>query len=69
MTFVLRRILYSVPVIWLASFLLFLAVRATFDPLAKLRQSPDPGALQREAERLGLDQSVFQQYGSGSRTS
>jgi peptide/nickel transport system permease protein len=62
-TFILRRILYSVPVIWLASFLLFWAVRATFDPLAKLRQSRDPGTVQREAERLGLDQSVFQQYG------
>ncbi|CUR55742.1 putative Oligopeptide transport system permease protein AppB [metagenome] len=62
LTFVVRRLLYSVPVIWVASFLLFWAVRATFDPLAKLRQSRDPGALQREVDRLGLDQSVFQQY-------
>ncbi len=61
-TFVLRRILYSVPVIWLASFLLFWAVRATFDPLTKLRQSRDPDTLQREIERLGLDQSIFHQY-------
>ncbi len=53
------------PVIWLASFLLFWAVRSTFDPLAKLRQCRDPETLQREVDRLGLDQSVFQQYGSG----
>ena len=62
LTFVLRRVLYSIPVIWVASFVLFWAVRATFDPLAKLRQSRDPGTLQREVERLGLDQSVFHQY-------
>lgn len=62
LTFVLRRVLYSIPVIWIASFVLFWAVRATFDPLAKLRQSRDPGTLQREVDRLGLDQSVFHQY-------
>lgn len=60
--FIIRRVLYSVPVILVASFLLFWAVRSTFDPLAKLRQSTDPTALQREVERLGLDRGVPEQY-------
>ena len=41
-SYVLRRLLYSVPIVLIASFVLFVAVRATFDPLAKLRQSRDP---------------------------
>jgi peptide/nickel transport system permease protein len=60
--FVIRRLAYSVPVVLIASFLLFWAVRMTFDPLAKLRQSRDPEALQREIDRLGLDRSVPEQY-------
>lgn len=60
--FSLRRFAWSVPVVLLASFLLFWAVRATFDPVAKLRQGRDAGAVQREIERLGLDRSVPEQY-------
>jgi peptide/nickel transport system permease protein len=58
----LRRLAYSVPVILVASFILFWAVRVAFDPLAKLRQSHDPTAVQREIERLGLDRPVPVQY-------
>ena len=54
--------LYSIPVILVASFVLFWAVRATFDPLAKLRLAQDPTALAREVERLGLDRSIPEQY-------
>jgi len=54
-TFITRRVLYSIPVILVASFILFWAVRATFDPLAKLRQAHDPAVIAREIERLGLD--------------
>ena len=61
-TFITRRVLYSVPVILIASFILFWAVRATFDPLAKLRQAHDPAAVAREVERLGLDRSIPEQY-------
>lgn len=61
-TYVVRRILFSVPVVLLSSFVLFAATRATFDPLAKLRQSRDPTVLQRETERLGLTRSVPEQY-------
>lgn len=61
-TFITRRVLYSIPVILVASFVLFWAVRSTFDPLAKLRQAHDPAVLAREIERLGLDRSVPEQY-------
>lgn len=61
-TFITRRVLYSVPVILVASFILFWAVRATFDPLAKLRQAHDPSVIAREIERLGLDRSIPEQY-------
>ncbi len=37
LAFVSRRLLYSIPVLFLASFLLFGFVRATFDPTARLR--------------------------------
>ncbi|MFJ8794510.1 ABC transporter permease [Streptomyces sp. NPDC102462] len=60
--YVLRRLLASVPVVCVASFILFWAVRATFDPLAKLRQTVDPTALRRETVRLGLDRSLPEQY-------
>lgn len=57
-----RRMLWSVPVVIVASFLLFWAVRSAFDPLAKLRLSRDPAAIVRETERLGLDRSIVEQY-------
>jgi peptide/nickel transport system permease protein len=61
-TFIARRVLYSIPVIIVASFILFWAVRSTFDPLAKLRQAHDPAVIAREVERLGLDRSIPEQY-------
>ncbi|MFI1584914.1 ABC transporter permease [Embleya sp. NPDC020630] len=60
--YTLRRLAYSLPVLVIASYILFWAVRATFDPLAKLRQSTDPGAVRRQTELLGLDRSVPEQY-------
>ncbi|AXK37028.1 ABC transporter permease [Streptomyces armeniacus] len=60
--YALRRLIYSVPAVILASFVFFWAVRATFDPLTKLRQARDPGVVRREAARLGLDRSVAEQY-------
>jgi len=62
LTYALRRVLYSIPVLIIASFLLFWGVRATFDPTARLANSKDPQVQQRERERLGLDQSIFVQY-------
>ncbi|PCE15629.1 hypothetical protein AUC47_12165 [Microbacterium sp. SZ1] len=62
LTFITRRVLYSIPVIVVASFILFWAVRSTFDPLAKLRLAHDPAVIAREIERLGLDRSIPEQY-------
>ena len=58
LTYVVRRVLYSIPVLLIASFLLFAFVRATFDPTARLRSVPRPRASsQRERERLGLERA------------
>lgn len=61
--YVLRRILISIPVILIASFLLFWFVRETFDPTARLRTVRDPQVIQRETERLGLNDPIPVQYG------
>lgn len=60
--FAVRRMLYSLPVLLLGSFVLFWAVRSVFDPLQKLRQVRDPGVIAREIERQGLDQGILVQY-------
>ncbi|WP_031469132.1 ABC transporter permease [Sciscionella sediminilitoris] len=60
--FAAKRFAYSLIVVLIASFILFWAVRETFDPLAKVRLSHDPGAIARETKRLGLDQSIVAQY-------
>lgn len=63
LAYVLRRILISIPVVLIASFVLFVFVRETFDPTARLRNVRDPAAIEREIERLGLDDPVHIQYG------
>jgi peptide/nickel transport system permease protein len=62
LNFVVRRIAYSIPVILVASVLVFLFVHETTDPLARLRQNKDPTAITRERVRLGLDKPVTTQY-------
>ena len=62
LTYVARRLLYSIPVLLLATFLLFAFVRVTFDPTARLAFSRDPTAVQRERARLGLDRPIPVQY-------
>jgi peptide/nickel transport system permease protein len=63
-TLFLRRLLYSIPVLLLASFLLFWMVRSTFDPTARLAQVRDPEARAQERERLHLDDPIIVQYGA-----
>lgn len=60
--YVIRRILISIPVVLVASFLLFWFVRETYDPTTRLRQVRDPEARIREAERLGLNDPIPVQY-------
>lgn len=62
LVYVLRRILISIPVVLIASFLLFWFVRETFDPTARLRNVRDPEVIARETERLGLNDPVPVQY-------
>ena len=47
LNYIVRRFLYSVPVLVLASFVVFVAVRLTFDPTVKFRQLKDQGAFLR----------------------
>ena len=63
-TFVLRRLLYSVPVLALSSFLSFVFVSEAGDPLSNLRQNPrvTNGTLQSLAHTYHLDQSVVVRY-------
>ena len=62
--YVVRRVVFSLPVLLVASFLLFTAVRVTFDPTDRLRQSRDPEAVQRARHELGLDKPLAVQYRS-----
>ena len=62
LNYVTRRVLYSIPVLLIASFLLFAFVRSTFDPTARLRASRDKTAVTRERARLGLDKPMVSQY-------
>jgi peptide/nickel transport system permease protein len=65
LSYVGRRALYSIPVILVASFLMFAFVRATFDPTARLRSSREGAPVIRaERERLGLNKPLVEQYGS-----
>ena len=64
LTYISRRVLYSIPVILVASFLLFSFVRATFDPTAKLAGAGhDAHAVERARKELGLDKPLVVQYG------
>ena len=63
LTYISRRTLYSIPVILIASFILFFAVRQTFDPCARARASRDLTAVERCREEFNLNESVFSQYG------
>jgi peptide/nickel transport system permease protein len=57
LTFVVRRIAYSIPVLLVASLLVFVFVHATTDPLAKFSQSRDLTLKARE----GLKQGIYEQ--------
>jgi peptide/nickel transport system permease protein len=67
---VARRLGWSIPVLLLASILMFVFVRATTDPLAQIRQQVSGGeggadagrALVQEQHELGLDRPLASQY-------
>lgn len=63
LTYISRRVLYSIPVILIATFLLFFFVRETFNPCSRVRASKDITAVARCEESLHLNESIFSQYG------
>lgn len=63
--YALRRLLISIPIIFVATFLIFGAVSATGDPLQDLRQQPNITQAQIDfvRESRGLDEPFYVQYG------
>src|SRR5262245_56338482 len=63
LTYTARRILYSIPVLLIASFIAFWGVRITFDPTAKYRTSRDAARIIAEKKKeLGLDKPIVVQW-------
>ena len=65
LTYVIRRLLYSIPVLLVASFIIFTFTTISGDPLAELRRNPRVSAttLENITERKHLDKPVVVQYG------
>src|SRR5579859_7730184 len=54
LTFVIRRVAYSIPVLLIASALVFFFVHETSDPLLRYRQSKDLTVLAHQGLRIGV---------------
>jgi peptide/nickel transport system permease protein len=65
LTFIVRRILYSIPVLVATSFLIFTFVSISGDPLGRLRANPNITAQQIQAieHSKNLDKPVIVRYG------
>jgi peptide/nickel transport system permease protein len=65
LTFTLRRLMISIPVLIIASMFVFFAVSIVGDPLAELRMRPNVSetTIQNITERKHLDQPLVVQYG------
>jgi peptide/nickel transport system permease protein len=63
-TYIVRRLLYSIPVLFAASALIFVSVSAVGDPLAALHQNPlvSKVTIQKIEERKHLNDSLPVQY-------
>jgi peptide/nickel transport system permease protein len=64
-TYILRRLLYSIPVLFAASVLIFVSVTKLGDPLAEVKLNPlfSKVTAERIAERKHLNDSLPVQYG------
>jgi peptide/nickel transport system permease protein len=64
LTFVARRLLYSIPVLLATTFLIFAAVALSTNPLAELRMQPNVSeeTIQNIAERKHLDEPIVVRY-------
>lgn len=69
LTFVLRRVLLSIPVLIATSIIIFTFVTVSGDPLAELRMNPRTSevTLDRIIERKHLDEPLWVQYGYWAR--
>lgn len=63
LTFILRRLGYSVLVLFVASAVTFIGISVVADPTARLAQNRDPVARERYRKELGLDKPVLVRYG------
>lgn len=63
LTYAVRRILVAIPVLLVASFVMFSAVRVTFDACDKFATVRDRSAYPKCRERLDLDKPLPVQYG------
>lgn len=63
--FVVRRLLISIPLVILSSFLVFVLVANSGDPLEELRLNPriTPNAIEAREKELNLDKPVLVRYG------
>lgn len=63
-TFILRRLLYSIPVLIAASFIIFVCVSYAADPLAEIKMRPlsSPETIAAMTERKHLDDPVLIRY-------
>jgi len=63
LTYTLRRVLYAIPVLLVATFMLFWLVRVAYDPCTKLRSTREGAAAVARCEKnFGLDEPVPVQY-------
>src|SRR5215469_833781 len=62
--YIVRRLLWAVPVLILGTLIVFLAVRATTDPVKAALRNPQTtaAALAKYKHDLGLDKSWMEQY-------
>lgn len=71
LTYILKRILQSIPLLILVSIISFFIIRLSpVDPLAELRLNPSVSqeTLQKETQRLGLDKPIIVQYGKWAKS-
>ncbi len=62
--YIIRRLLFSIPVLLIVSILVYIVIRQAADPTAALRTNPriSPADIARLRHVLGLDQSGVHQY-------
>ncbi len=65
LTFIVRRIAYSIPVLLVASLLVFVFVHATTDPLARYSQSKDLTIKARQGLQIGIYQEPCRKFTAG----